>query len=60
MQMALPSDGDMETRRKLKDSGLGTLVAPGFAPADGFSILNPNVEGDLVLLDPFSRSRSYL
>lgn len=44
----------METRRALSDSGLRILAAPGFSPSDGFSILNADVDGELLLLDPFA------
>jgi len=49
------SDRDPEAREALvSESSMRSLVCPGFSPSDGFSILDADVEADLVLLDPFA------
>jgi hypothetical protein len=49
------SDGDQNAVQVLlHESPFHQLAAPGFNPADGYSILQADIQGDLVLLDPFS------
>ena len=49
------SDCDPEARHALEEKGFHPLAAAGFSPSDGFSILNAQVAGDLLLLDPFAK-----
>ncbi len=48
------SDSDPEARRPFQTSQFRTIASARFSPSDGFSILEADVEGDLVLLDPFA------
>jgi hypothetical protein len=48
------SDSDPEARRAFSGTEVRVLASPGFCPSDGFSILNAEVAGDLLLLDPFA------
>ena len=48
------SDSDPTARRAFNDSPMRPLECHGFSPADGFSILDADFKGDLLLLDPFA------
>ncbi|MBT6047856.1 MAG: hypothetical protein HN561_13125 [Candidatus Scalindua sp.] len=47
------SDRDSDALKDLCNSGLEKLCCPGFDPNNGVSILDTNIEADLLLLDPF-------
>ncbi len=47
------SDRDSDALEDLCDSGLVKLCYSGFDPEDGFTILDTNIEANLLLLDPF-------
>ncbi len=49
----LVSDRDSDALEDLCDSGLVKLFYPGFDTKYGFSILDTNIEANLLLLDPF-------
>jgi hypothetical protein len=48
------SDSDPSARRAFDEVGLKNLTCCGFSSSDGFTILDADCPGDLVLLDPFS------
>jgi hypothetical protein len=48
------SDRDPDARHDLVASGLAALEHPGFDPGDGFSILDTDIDADLVLIDPYT------
>jgi hypothetical protein len=48
------SDSDPDALRAFQGHALRRLECPGFSPSDGFSILDAEFGGDLLLLDPFA------
>ena len=49
------SDCEKETRQSLLACGLQELKRDGFKPQDGYSVLDCVREGEMVLIDPFSK-----
>jgi hypothetical protein len=48
------SDSDSAALEAFQEPALNRLECAGFSPSDGFSILGAEIQGDLLLLDPFA------